>query len=72
MRSVAEGLVGRLTAAAEGILRLRRVFLSLPVIEGFALGVGDDPLFTQRQIAADKVGTIFGDFDLRFRVFALG
>ena len=69
--AIAEGLVRRLTAAAEGILRLRRVFLSLPVIEGFALGVSDDPLFTQRQPAADKIGTIFGDFDLRIRVFAL-
>ena len=71
MRAIAEGFVGRLTAAAEGILRLCRVFLSFPVIEGFALGIGGNPLLAERQAAADEVGTVFGDFDFRVRLFTL-
>ena len=47
--AIAEWFVGGLAAAAERILRLCRVFLSFPVIEGFALGIGDNPLLAQRQ-----------------------
>ena len=47
------------------------MLLALPVIEGIALGIGDNPLLVKRQAAGDEIGTILGDFDFRVRRFTL-
>ena len=56
VRAIAKRFVGRLAAAAKRILLLRRVFLSFPVIERFALGVGDNRLLAQWQVSAHEIG----------------
>src|SRR5208337_3474432 len=69
--AVAEGFAGGLAAAAEGILRRCREFFPFAVIERIALGIGDNPLFTQRRAAADEIGAVLGDFNLRMGLRAL-
>ena len=69
--AVAEGFVGRLAAAAERILRLWRIFLSFPVLERFALGIGDNPLLAERQVPAYEIRAVFGDLNLR-ALFLIG
>lgn len=67
--AIAERLVAGVAAAAQRILRLRRMFLAFAVIEGIALGIGGNPLLAERQPAGDEIGTILGDFN--FRPFTL-
>ena len=62
--AVAEGFVGGLAAAAEGVLRLGREFFPFAIFQRIALGIGDNPLFAQRQAAADKIRAVLGDFNL--------
>ena len=44
--TVAERLIAGLAAAAKRILRLGWIFLPFRIVEGFALGIGDNRLFT--------------------------
>jgi hypothetical protein len=50
-------------------LRLGRVFFPFAVFKRIALGIGDDPLLAQRQVAADEIGAVLGDFNLGMGVF---
>jgi hypothetical protein len=69
--AIAERFVGGLAAAAKGVLRLGREFFSFAIFRRIALGIGDNPLFAQRQAAADEIRAILGDFNLRLGVGAL-
>ena len=71
MAAITERFVARLTASAQRILRWRRMFLSVPVIERITLGIGNNPLLAERRAAGDEVGTILGYFDFRVRLFVL-
>ena len=65
MGAVAEGFAAGLPTATERVLRLHRVFLSVPVFERIALGISDNPLFAERQRATDPVRAIRDYFDFR-------
>jgi hypothetical protein len=71
MAAITERLVTGVTTSAKRILLRRRMLLSVPVIEGIAFGIGDNPLLAERRAAGDEVGTILGYFDFCVRLFVL-
>lgn len=62
--AVAEGFVGGLAAAAQGVLLWCRKLFPFPIFQRVALGIGNNPLLAQGQVAADEIRAVLGDGDL--------
>jgi hypothetical protein len=52
-------------------LRLNRKLFPFPIFQRIAVGIGDNPLFAQRQAAVDEIRAVLGDFNLGLGVGAL-
>jgi hypothetical protein len=63
MRAITKWFVSRMAAPAESILLWNWIGLSGPIVYGFALGIGCNPLLTERHTTAHDVRAIFGYFD---------